>query len=1375
MHSKKEVNEKSQSSIEYIVIYGIAILIIAAVIVIITTSTAAPNLIVPSSCNFVDGLSCHDIIVETNAITHSTTIALALSNPLSYAVYNTIVFTNIAGQNSVGTSCLPSYVPPGGSIVCIFPADYNSIVNQFVSGTIYANLSYCGLSLANQQGQCNSETQEYVAYFTSHAQPDTSAPQISLTVIPASPYAYINGPPDKVTAELKITGYPVQNEEISFTENDPIYSVNPSLSLTDSAGDAVSYVSGTTVGNDLITATFSDVSANTVVQFISPGTPPQKSSTTTTSTSTTTSSTTSTSTTSSTTSSSTSSSTSTTTTIKAQTVYTLTTEVLPAGSGNVLPVSGNYIAGNTIDIAANPYQGYTFNDWTCTGTGCYSGTSNTANFIISSNTVEIAHLNVIPYPGELAPFSCSENNTFDYSAGSYVQGDASGSGTPSVSVISDKYRTTPYSLNYGEQLYDSTGDSGNTNMGTISKGGYVYVFESFSNSTSSNYAISIINTSKTEVVKTIIIQNSTLDNPILGNQQYSYPWLSFNSSGALSILVSAGYGSFGGLTQVSPNYYMIVVNNTVIQNTLASNKFYNIYSGIPTINLTSQMEPSYYYRVLSSTSSPYSLVNLGSYIYISIGANVIIYNTMTNSVARNMQIVNNTLYQNSYITNLASNGGYVFANINYANYSNGMNTIDVIRAINTTTISITNTIVSNEGSGNLPDNTSYGILMNNELSEAYVVLENSTNDMFSVVTLSFGPNGQGRILNVQHFTNSSYSPYAIGISTSIGEQNYLQQSANDSLLYVQNTFTNVGGSGYTVLNLQSGMELGDGIQYPTFSRVCYQPNNYNIYYTSSTPGVLPYFSTAYETNSTVQGIPKNQTAVAILLNQSGSNLYIGGDQTTPNPIYYDQVSSVSDIGFTGIVNTSQNKYEPQFQTNPAQKFSFFMGSEVPLTAVSVVEPSPEIFGLSYPNAQYFTYGPYGVLGTYSQVQPVSSPLSSLDAGETNTTSSICGPSSTNPTGCYSSKGIIITSALSIVAFSGWASNPQICTAAGYYGLATVPFVTIYGTVVKNGNLYVVSQQNVEYNNQESNYAPSLFDAPSGMGASAATAVFSSLIHSNKTNPLSIITGGGGGALGPGGSGSPGNFYCDISKSSFPFVTSTYDTVAGPSEYGLPPANTAFLGPVVTSGSTDNLYMFNDFNNSLSLEIFNTQTNTSSDVALPGNTINSVPPFRGEFGNGYQGIVPSILLSDNSSILFIDYASTNSTGSEVDTLIGMNATTHQIIFDKSMYYGYLGADGQVEMAMTPDGKYLFVFINGGTSEFSIPSLIKNYPYALVAYSGQGHADNQNIASFANDGANPNTYSGPGYVPGAYLTDGGPHGNPVDTQNIAITPNIAPPPT
>jgi uncharacterized repeat protein (TIGR02543 family) len=58
--------------------------------------------------------------------------------------------------------------------------------------------------------------------------------------------------------------------------------------------------------------------------------------------------------------------------------------------GTVSPASGWKASGSTVKITATPATGYTFTDWTGTGSGSYSGTTNPVNITMGGPISETA-------------------------------------------------------------------------------------------------------------------------------------------------------------------------------------------------------------------------------------------------------------------------------------------------------------------------------------------------------------------------------------------------------------------------------------------------------------------------------------------------------------------------------------------------------------------------------------------------------------------------------------------------------------------------------------------------------------------------------------------------------------------------------------------------------------------------------------------------------------------------------------------------------------------------------------------------------------------------------------------------------------------------
>ncbi|HSK70056.1 MAG TPA: FG-GAP-like repeat-containing protein, partial [Pyrinomonadaceae bacterium] len=80
-----------------------------------------------------------------------------------------------------------------------------------------------------------------------------------------------------------------------------------------------------------------------------------------------------------------------------KTQYQLTTNANPANGGTVNPSSGNwYDAGQQVVISASPANGYSFSNWSGSGTGSYSGTNNSQTITINNPITQTANFTQNP-------------------------------------------------------------------------------------------------------------------------------------------------------------------------------------------------------------------------------------------------------------------------------------------------------------------------------------------------------------------------------------------------------------------------------------------------------------------------------------------------------------------------------------------------------------------------------------------------------------------------------------------------------------------------------------------------------------------------------------------------------------------------------------------------------------------------------------------------------------------------------------------------------------------------------------------------------------------------------------------------------------------
>jgi len=254
---------------EYLTTYGWAILIIAVVSALLYLYSSTPTTIVPTKCVFVNGVYCNAMVLGTNTLTHATTIALFLTNSQPYPLANPYLFAQLNGANTTGVTCSPKYVSQSGSMVCVLGLSPKTSLGQFLGGKLYLNATYCGLQANySQANMCSGAPREtYAGSFNSHVEPLIGTNTvITLAVTNATQAA--NGALDPLIATVKLLGYPLSGATVNFTANVPGYTISPNFTTTNTTGKALSYISGSTAGNVMVTASYAGLVSNVIVQFI---------------------------------------------------------------------------------------------------------------------------------------------------------------------------------------------------------------------------------------------------------------------------------------------------------------------------------------------------------------------------------------------------------------------------------------------------------------------------------------------------------------------------------------------------------------------------------------------------------------------------------------------------------------------------------------------------------------------------------------------------------------------------------------------------------------------------------------------------------------------------------------------------------------------------------------------------------------------------------------------------------------------------------------------------------------------------------------------------------------------------------------------------
>ncbi|MGC9190512.1 MAG: Kelch repeat-containing protein [Candidatus Micrarchaeia archaeon] len=266
---------KAQSAIEFVVSYSWAILIIAVVVVFAYLFYSMPNSIAPSSCSFESGLFCNDVILATNSVTHVTKLIVLFTNTQPYAITNSSIYSSIDGKNTTSSVCSPSYAAPGAQVFCTVQLPLNASFNEFESGSIYINASYCGVEGGYSSiGKCSIVQPEvYSGTFAAHAQYfNFEKPLLNIT-LKVPPNATIESNVTAI-AEMSFDGVPMRDAILDFSTNSSYSSVNPSLATTNQTGYAKVTLIGYAPVEQKVSVKFYNYTINSTINFTAKPSPP---------------------------------------------------------------------------------------------------------------------------------------------------------------------------------------------------------------------------------------------------------------------------------------------------------------------------------------------------------------------------------------------------------------------------------------------------------------------------------------------------------------------------------------------------------------------------------------------------------------------------------------------------------------------------------------------------------------------------------------------------------------------------------------------------------------------------------------------------------------------------------------------------------------------------------------------------------------------------------------------------------------------------------------------------------------------------------------------------------------------------------------------
>lgn|GEM_PF-861471 len=261
----------AQSAIEYITTYSWAIVIICIVAAGLYIFISSPTQVPSNTCSFASGVSCQDVVIMAgggSAEANATTVAFIFTNAQDAPIKNPVAYVQFNNKN-VSAQCTPNFVLAGGSIVCTAGLPEKLAVGSLLSGSTYLNVTYCGLSthVHNSNNCTGGLYQTYSGSFVGHLQPFSSLQEsISLTAQNYTQNA--NNNPDQLTASVMLFGIPLKGATVNFTSNNINFVINPRLALTNNQSDAISSIYGSTNTNVYVVASYGQLTSNVVISFV---------------------------------------------------------------------------------------------------------------------------------------------------------------------------------------------------------------------------------------------------------------------------------------------------------------------------------------------------------------------------------------------------------------------------------------------------------------------------------------------------------------------------------------------------------------------------------------------------------------------------------------------------------------------------------------------------------------------------------------------------------------------------------------------------------------------------------------------------------------------------------------------------------------------------------------------------------------------------------------------------------------------------------------------------------------------------------------------------------------------------------------------------
>ena len=256
-----------QSSLEYLVTYGWALLIVVAATGLLYFYVLVPANLPSNTCTFIVGVQCDSYYVGINPANHSAVrIGMLASNPEYYPIKDPVMVISL-GSTNFTSSCTPQYVSPGETFICNV-----SVPDSFgksLRSNVYIEDYNCGLSKYGEfNGTCaDPPLQVYKGVLDYAVTPGVQAGKTGVAISPGYVAVSANGAQDPLNVSFYFMGSRANDVTLNLTLNNSIAKLESSNTFTGSTGVASDYIYSTHPGEVMVTAHYDGYSNSTVVTF----------------------------------------------------------------------------------------------------------------------------------------------------------------------------------------------------------------------------------------------------------------------------------------------------------------------------------------------------------------------------------------------------------------------------------------------------------------------------------------------------------------------------------------------------------------------------------------------------------------------------------------------------------------------------------------------------------------------------------------------------------------------------------------------------------------------------------------------------------------------------------------------------------------------------------------------------------------------------------------------------------------------------------------------------------------------------------------------------------------------------------------------------